>query len=245
MALNTEPTVTASAIAGVRDRIARAASGAGRDPAEVTLIAVSKGFGLLAIAAAADAGNFDFGENRVHELVEKQRELSGNLRWHFIGRLQRNKVGKLLPAVACIHSLDRIELAREINSRSPHPVGVLIEVNVSGEKAKAGVSPAGLPALIKATLKMPRLDLIGLMTMTPRAQDPEASRAVFRELARLRAQASHTFSSPGIHHLSMGMSQDYEVAVEEGSTMVRVGEAIFGERIPAARKVDHEKGRDR
>jgi PLP dependent protein len=211
----------------VREQISDAAERAGRDPADVRLIAVSKGFGLSEIHAARQAGQLDFGENRVQELRSKYEV---GVRWHFIGRLQRNKVAKLVRMAEVIHSIDSVELAGEVSSRATSPVQVLLEVNVSGEHRKGGVAPSGLPALVEAVLEMKHVDLIGLMTMAPRVGDPELSRPVFRQLAELRARLAETYSYPRIHHLSMGMSQDYRVAVEEGSTMVRVGEAIFGPR---------------
>ena len=214
---------------GVRNRIGEAAERAGRDPAGVQLIAVSKGFGSHEIRAAMDAGQLDFGENRVQELLGKYEQVQG-VRWHFVGRLQRNKVAKLVQVSQIIHSIDSAELAKEVGKRATSQVEVLLEVNVSGEHRKGGVAPSDLPALVETVLQTQHLDLIGLMTMAPRVSDPELVRPVFRRLAELRAQMEERYSYSRIHHLSMGMSQDYRVAVEEGSTMVRVGEAIFGPR---------------
>jgi pyridoxal phosphate enzyme (YggS family) len=220
----------AKALARVRQSIWEAATSVGRDPNQVHLIAVSKGFPALSVREAIAAGQIDFGENRVQEAEPKHREVGEGPRWHFVGRLQRNKVASLVRFVHMIHSVDRMSLASEINSRAEDPLKVLAQVNVSGEQQKAGVTPDELPRLVEAMLGMPRLDLIGLMTMAPRLEDAESARPLFAELARLRADVSERFSSPRIHHLSMGMSQDYVVAVEEGATMVRVGEAIFGPR---------------
>ena len=214
----------------VRDQINEAAERAGRDPAGVRLIAVSKGFPPSSISEAVGAGQLDFGENRVQELCSKYDQVSESVRWHFIGRLQRNKVGKLLRVADVIHSIDSVELAIQVGSRAAGPVEVLLEVNVSGEARKGGVAPSGLPELMEAVLEIKHLDLIGLMTMAPQLGDPELARPAFRQLAELRARMAETYSYARIHHLSMGMSQDYQVAVEEGSTMVRVGEAIFGPR---------------
>lgn len=222
----------AESLAAVRLNIDEAASGAGRDPSEVTLVAVSKTFPPEAVAAAMEAGHCDFGENRVQELVAKHAAVDPMPRWHFVGRLQRNKVRQVLSTGALIHSVDRLELAREIDTRAPGPVKVLIEVNVSGEEQKGGVEPGELRRLIEGVLELPNLELAGLMTMARKSGDPELSRPAFRELARLRDVMAEAYSSPRIHHLSMGMSQDYRVAVEEGATMVRVGEAIFGPRPP-------------
>ncbi len=219
----------AESVASVRRAIDEAAAGAGRRPSDVTLIAVSKAFPEEMLRAAYAAGQIDFGENRVQELAAKHALLPNAVRWHFVGRLQRNKVREVLATNAVIHSVDRLELAREIDARADRRVQVLIEVNVSGEEQKGGVEPAELPSLVEAVLGMPQLDLIGLMTMAPRVGNPELARPVFRELARLRECMESRYSDR-IHHLSMGMSQDYRVAVGEGATMVRVGEAIFGRR---------------
>lgn len=215
----------------VRRHIDEAAAGAGRHPDEVTLIAVSKAFPAEAIRKALDAGQRDFGENRVQELAGKVKALGGAPAWHFVGRLQRNKVRQVLATGAVIHSVDRLELAREIDERAAGPVRVLLEVNVTGEPQKGGVEPEDLHELAEAALEMPYLKVIGLMTMARKAGDPELARPYFAELARLRDGLMQGYS-PMIRHLSMGMSQDYRVAVEEGATMVRVGEAIFGPRTP-------------
>jgi pyridoxal phosphate enzyme (YggS family) len=220
----------AQSLAGVRRDIEDAALRAGRDPSEITLIAVSKAFPVAAIAAAMETGHLDFGENRVQELVAKHAALGDRPRWHFVGRLQRNKVRQVLATRAVIHSVDRLELAEEISRRAVRPVRILVEVNVSGEPQKGGVEPEEVSRLVGAVLDLPNLELVGLMGMARKTDDPERSRPAFRELARLRAEMAAGYSSPRIHHLSMGMSQDYRVAVEEGATMVRVGEAIFGPR---------------
>lgn len=215
----------------VRRNIDDAAEAAGRDRSEVTLIAVSKGFPAGAIERAVLAGQREFGENRVQELSGKYGDLGKRAAWHFVGRLQRNKVGQVVETGAVIHSVDRPELAAEINRRAAKPVRVLLEVNVAGETQKGGVAPRDLVRLVDSALEMPNLRVIGLMTMAPRAGNSELARPYFRELARLRDQLVQGYSAM-IHHLSMGMSQDYRVAVEEGATMVRVGEAIFGPRLP-------------
>jgi pyridoxal phosphate enzyme (YggS family) len=220
----------ARALARVRESIGETATGVGRDPSEIQLIAVSKGFPASLVREALAAGQIDFGENRAQEAERKYGEVGEGARWHFIGRLQRNKVVKLVDIVHSIHSVDRESLASEINARAVVPLKVLAQVNVSGERRKAGVSPGELPGLVEAMLGTARLDLIGLMTMAPRMPDAEGARPLFAELARLRVEVSERFSSPRIRHLSMGMSQDYLVAVEEGATMVRIGEAIFGPR---------------
>lgn len=217
----------------VRERIEQAAERAGRVSSDVTLIAVSKGFDVSLIAEGVEAGQVDYGENRVQELAAKDAAAPPSVRWHFVGRLQTNKVKHLLPVVHTIHSVDRIGLARQINERAIDPARVLVQVNVSGDPRKAGVAPNGVEELIGQVLEMPNLDVVGLMTMAQASDEPETTRGAFRRLAQLREEVVGTFSCPRIRHLSMGMSQDYEVAVEEGATMVRVGQAIFGRRDPA------------
>lgn len=225
------------ALSRVRANVAEAAHRAGRDPAAVTLLAVSKGFPVSSIRAAMAAGQRDFGENRVQEAAAKYKELGREVRWHFVGRLQRNKVKDLVGWVTRIHSVDRADLAVEIDRRAGRAVEVLVEVNVSGEPAKGGVPPAGLPALLTSLAGLEHLRVGGLMTMAPRLGRAEDARPYFRRLAELRVEMLDVCAgvpgtaSPGwLHHLSMGMSQDYQVAVEEGATIVRVGEAIFGRR---------------
>jgi PLP dependent protein len=224
----------AGALARVRQRIHAAALRAGRDPGHVTLVAVSKGADADRVLRAVEAGQRDFGENRVAEALAKQEALrargTDGLRWHFVGRLQRNKVRRILGAVEVIHSVDRLELAQEIARRAAHPVDVLVEVNTSGEDAKAGVAPERLTDLVTAMLALPELRLRGLMTMAPRVPQPEDARPCFRRLAGLQRELHMQFPDAGIRDLSMGMSQDYEIAVEEGATLVRVGTAIFGPR---------------
>ncbi len=223
----------AGALSQVRERIGAAAQRAGRDPADVRLVAVSKTVPTAILADAIAAGQRDFGENRVQEAVAKYKELGTEVRWHFVGRLQRNKVKHLVGWVDLIHSLDRAELAAEIAHRAA-AVGtsqeVLAEVNVSGDPGRGGVMPEELPSLLEAVAPMRNVAVVGLMAMAPIVGDPEGARPYFRRVARLREEASQRFPDLAIHHLSMGMSQDYEIAVEEGATLVRVGEAIFGRR---------------
>lgn len=218
-------------LSAVRAEIDQAALTTGRDPSGVTLIAVSKAFPAEAIKRALAAGQRDFGENRVQELVGKFETLGTEPGWHYVGKLQRNKVRQVLRTGATIHSVDRIELASEINARADRPVRILLEVNVTGEPQKGGVEPEDLPRLVEAALEMPNLEVVGLMTMARKSGDPELARPYFAGLARLRDVLVQGYS-PMIRHLSMGMSQDYRVAVQEGATMVRVGEAIFGPRTP-------------
>jgi pyridoxal phosphate enzyme (YggS family) len=225
------PTSTIAAnVRALRARIAAACQRAGRDPASVTLIAVSKTFGPDAILAALEAGVTDFGENRVQEAIPKfdavRAQLGtrdSELGTHLIGHLQTNKVRGALGAFAILHAVDSERLLRAIDSAATAPVRLMIEVNVSGEATKYGIAPAGLAPLIATARDLPNVRLEGLMTIAPRVSDPEDARPVFGELA---AQArEHALPS-----LSMGMTEDFEVAIEEGATHVRIGRAIFGAR---------------
>jgi pyridoxal phosphate enzyme (YggS family) len=204
----------------VRDRIHRA----GGDPDRIRLVAVTKGFGADAVEAALAAGLADVGENYAQELLAKADAVSGP-RWHFIGRLQSNKVRKLAPHVELWQSVDRLALGAEIARRAPG-AAVLVQVNLSGEVRKGGCPPAELPELLDG-LRGLDLEVQGLMTVGP-LDVPEAARPAFRELRRLADEH-------GLPVRSMGMTSDLEVAVEEGTTMVRVGSALFGPRPGPAR----------
>lgn len=216
----------------VRSRIASAATRAGRNPTDVELVAISKTHPAGLVREVAEAGQELFGESRVQEALVKIPELPGRLRWHFIGHLQANKVRKALPLFELIHGVDTMEIARDIDRIAAelglHP-RVLLEVNVSGEGSKHGFTPEALERGLEELLALPRLQVEGFMTMAPLAPEAEASRPFFAALRTLRdrlaAQAGIPFPT-----LSMGMSGDYEVAVEEGATLVRVGSAIFGGR---------------
>jgi pyridoxal phosphate enzyme (YggS family) len=212
----------------VRDRVARAAERSGRRAADVLLIGVSKTVDVARIRQAIDAGVPALGENRVQEAKEKIAELGRPVPWHLIGHLQTNKVRDALELFGVIHSLDRLDLARELDKRAragARAVDVLVEVNVAVEASKGGVAPDGLGELLDAVAAMPSLKVRGLMAIPPEAKDPDDSRVWFRALRKLAER--HGFSE-----LSMGMSGDFEVAIEEGATMVRVGTAIFGPRPP-------------
>ena len=225
-------TEVAASLDRVRDRIAAAAARAGRSPTDVRLVAVSKAVPVTRMREAMAAGQRDFGENRAPEAAEKHRELGGEVVWHFVGRLQRNKVRSLTGWVDLIHSVDRQELAEEIDRRAAGTSGrqdVLVEVNLTGDPGRGGVAPPELPELLRAVEHLQAVRVKGLMTMAP-AGPPEEARPLFREAARLREEMARRFPELEIQHLSMGMSQDYEVAVEEGATLVRVGEAVFGPR---------------
>jgi hypothetical protein len=212
----------------VRERVTRAAERAGRRASDVLLIGVSKTVDVARIRQAIDAGVAALGENRVQEARDKVKELGRPVPWHLIGHLQTNKVRDALELFDVIHSLDRLDLAKELDKRARtrgRTVDVLVEVNVAAEASKGGVAPDGLGELLEAVAAMPSLKVRGLMAIPPEAKDPDDSRVWFRALRKLAER--HGFSE-----LSMGMSGDFEVAIEEGATMVRVGTAIFGPRPP-------------
>ncbi|MCX6634943.1 MAG: YggS family pyridoxal phosphate-dependent enzyme [Acidobacteria bacterium] len=208
----------------VRSRIERAAARAGRRADQITLLAVTKIFPASAIQEAYAAGLRDFGENYVQEFEGKFAEVSQleGARFHLIGHLQSNKARRAAEIFQVIETLDSAKLARRLDE-SGRPLEVMLEVKLSQEQAKSGAEPAEIPALIEALAGCPRLRLTGLMTMPPWSDDPEASRPWFRRLRELAERH-------GLRHLSMGMSHDLEVAIEEGSTEVRVGTALFGPR---------------
>lgn len=206
-------------VARVRERIAEAAARAGRDPASVTLVAATKTVPVERVAAVVAAGVVDLGENRAQELIAKAPTLvDAPARWHFLGQLQRNKVRALARWVACWQSVDREQLGREIAHRAPG-ARVLVEVNLGGEPQKGGCQPSEVAPLVDA-LTAAGLDVSGLMAVPPAGDDPR------RWFARLRELGAHL----ELAELSMGMTDDFEVAVEEGATMVRVGRALFGSR---------------
>ena len=211
----------AARLRAVRERIDAAARAAGRDPREVTLVAVSKEVDASAVRAALAAGQHDFGENRAQELVAKVTALATGTEtpiWHFIGRMQRNKVKQVAPSVTLWHSVDRSEIGEAIARHAPG-ARVLMQVNVAGEAGKGGCRPADAPALLDMLVGL-GLTVEGLMTVPPQVDDPRPHFAALRELAR-RLELST---------LSMGMSGDFEVAIAEGATLVRVGTSVFGAR---------------
>lgn len=217
-------------LASVREKIsaAQARSGQGQP---VTIIAVTKTFGPDAVRAAAGAGLRAVGENRVQEALEKQDALPDlAIDWHLIGTLQQNKARRAVGRFALIHSVDRIALAQELDRRMPEGARqrVLVQVNCSGEPQKGGVEPGELPALLDAIRGCRRLEVRGLMTMAELTDDTRRQRAAFRLLRGLRDTA--VAAGHGLQELSMGMSSDFEVAVEEGATMVRLGTILFGGR---------------
>jgi pyridoxal phosphate enzyme (YggS family) len=224
-------------LASIRHRIAAACDRAGRDPAAVTLLAVSKGMPPEVVGEAAGAGLTLFGENKVQEAKAKIPLCPGRLRWHMIGHLQSNKCRDAVQLFEMLHSVDSVPLAQEIQKwadREAKTMPVLLEVNLAGESAKFGFHPdAVLPALLQIN-SLPRVEVQGLMTLGPWTPDPEKVRPIFRQLRDLKTRCDQALGAP-LPHLSMGMSGDFEVAVEEGATILRLGTALFGPRPKPAR----------
>jgi pyridoxal phosphate enzyme (YggS family) len=219
----------------VLERIHQACRRSNRNPESVTLIAVSKLQPVSAIQSLISEEQYIFGENYVQELLSKTPQLPAEVQWHMIGPVQKNKVKYLPGQVQCIHTLDSLALAQEIDrrwsGRDLPPCTVLVQINISGEKSKSGIAPEELMALLVQASQLPHLNICGLMTIPPFGDSPEESRPYFRALRELRDVINRA-AIPGIrlHELSMGMSDDFEVAIEEGATMIRVGSALFGAR---------------
>jgi pyridoxal phosphate enzyme (YggS family) len=217
----------------IRARIAAACERAKRSDREVTLVAVAKTFGSIPVLEAVRAGVADIGENYVQEFLEKREHFDAEpIRWHFIGHLQTRKVKSIIDTVSVIHSVDSTRLGAEIAEcavRAGKTMDVLVEVNTTGEGTKFGVAPAGAPGLVRELAGFAGLRVAGLMTIGPFLPDPEASRPAFRMLAEIRSGLSRVGMT--LPHLSMGMTNDFEVAIEEGATIVRIGTAIFGRRM--------------
>ncbi len=218
----------------IRNKIKSAALKAGRDPKDIKLLGVTKNVDVDAMRAAYDLGIYDFGENRVQEYLRKSDIIDRECKWHIIGRLQTNKVKYLDERVSLIHSLDRMELAEALEKRG-EKIGyifpVLVQVNVSGETTKAGIEPEELKKFIFTLSKMGNIHVKGLMTVAPYTENPEDVRDVFRKLKKLSVDIiRERVENISMEELSMGMSGDFTVAIEEGSTIIRIGTAIFGER---------------
>ncbi len=223
----------------VRERIAAACSRAGRDPGEVTLVAVTKTFPAEFITEAARGGIGDIGENYVQEMLAKREVLGGeNIRWHFLGHLQTNKVRQIAGWIHLVHALDSHSLARELDSRAERVgrvIPALIEVNTTGEQTKYGLAPEDVLPFVRTLEEFRHVCIRGLMTIGPFLPDPEGSRPMFRTLRTLRETlARHHQHNLDPVHLSMGMTGDFEVAVEEGATLLRIGTALFGSRTKRA-----------
>lgn len=227
----------------VMGRIAAACARTGRDPGSVTLVAVTKTHPPETADALARLGQLDVGENKVQEAKAKVPLCNGRLRWHGIGHLQTNKVRDAVRLFCMIHSVDSVRVAEEIEKQcvaQDKRMPVLLEVNVSGEGSKFGLEPGALAETAVAVNRLPHLELRGLMTMPPYSEDPGAARPFFRRLAALRREVETRLGAP-LADLSMGMSGDFEVAIEEGATLVRVGTALLGERRPQPRRMPTEE----
>ncbi|PHX92855.1 MAG: YggS family pyridoxal phosphate-dependent enzyme [Pedosphaera sp.] len=229
----------AANIASLRERIAAASARAGRDPASVTLMAVSKNQPPDAVRAALDAGLMCFGENRVQEAKAKIPLCPNRAQWQMIGHLQSNKCRDAVALFSMIQSVDSLALALELNQqceKAAKTMPILLEVNVAGEGTKFGYRPAALLAEFGELSKLPRLEIHGLMTIAPYTPTPERVRPVFHRLCELKDECEQLLGAP-LPQLSMGMSGDFEVAIEEGATLVRIGTALFGARPRRAESV--------
>ncbi len=218
----------------VRQNIEAACKKSGRNPEEITLIAVSKTKPYTDIEEALPSGILDYGENKVQELSEKYDILPKDIRWHMIGHLQRNKVKYLVGKVSLIHSVDSLRLANQIETefaKKDMIANVLIEVNMAEEESKFGISAGDTLELIKAMSILPHLRIQGLMTIAPYTDNPETNREYFSKMKKLSVDIREkNIDNVNMNVLSMGMTGDYQVAIEEGATMIRVGTGIFGER---------------
>lgn len=218
----------------VEEKVERACEVSGRDRSEVTLIAVSKTKPVEMLQEIYEAGVRDFGENKVQELTEKYEIMPKDMRWHMIGHLQRNKVKYIVDKTTLIHSVDSLRLAQEISKEAVKKdvvVSILIEVNISGEETKFGLNEEETISMVEEIAKLPNLLIKGLMTVAPPVENPEENRAVFRKIKQLSVDITNkNIDNVTMEILSMGMTNDYTVAIEEGATMVRVGTGIFGAR---------------
>lgn len=221
-------------LAQVRENIRRACEKTGRDPEQVTLISVSKTKPVSMLEEAYAAGSRDFGENKVQEIMDKYPQLPEDIRWHMIGHLQRNKVKYIIDKVSLIHSVDSLRLAQEISSQAEKKqveIDILVEVNVAGEESKFGIYREETLKLIAEISILPHIHVQGLMTIAPFVTNPEDNREYFRQIRELAVDIRRkNIDNVNMSVLSMGMTGDYMVAIEEGATMVRVGTGIFGER---------------
>jgi pyridoxal phosphate enzyme (YggS family) len=227
----------------IQQRMAGACERSGRDPSSVTLLAVSKGVPPESVAEAATRGLALFGENKVQEARMKIPLCSGRLRWHMIGHLQSNKCRDAVRWFEMIQSVDSLSLAHEVNKwaeKEAKTMPVLLEVNIAGESSKFGYQPELVITELLAINALPRVELHGLMTIAPWSQDPEKARPIFRKLRELKSRCEEELGAP-MPQLSMGMSGDFEVAIEEGATLVRLGTALFGPRTRTNREQNTER----
>ena len=221
-------------VQAVEEKICAACARSGRDRSEVKLVAVSKTKPMSDILEVMETGILDYGENYVQELVEKEAAMPSEIRWHMIGHLQRNKVKYIIDKVVMIHSVDSLRLAEQIEKEAAkidRIIPILVEINVAMEETKFGATDASAIELVEQIAKLPHLHIEGLMTSAPYTEDAEENRVYFRKLKQLSVDIKcKNIDNVAMNELSMGMTGDYEVAIEEGATMVRVGTGIFGER---------------
>lgn len=209
--------------------IQNACQRAGREISDITIIAVTKQVSTDRAIEALDAGLTHLGENRPEGLLEKRQIIADRAIWHYIGSMQTRKVRKVIDQIDYLHSLDRVSLAQEIDKRVNHTVNCFVQVNVSGEESKHGLTPEEVPTFIEQIADYPHIRVVGLMTMAPNTEDREVIRNVFKGLKRLQLEiASKGYKNAPCTELSMGMSNDYEIAIEEGATFVRIGTALVG-----------------
>jgi PLP dependent protein len=223
----------ADRLEAVRARIEAAAQRSNRDPLDVRLIAVTKGTGADRVDKAIAAGVEDIGENRIQEAADKQREVRNAARWHLIGHLQTNKAGRAAALFDFVHSVDSTRVADALSQHRPagrDPMVVLLEVELTGLPNRYGVAEADVEGVVQRLVNVPSIHLMGLMTIAPFSQDPEDARPSFTRLRHVRDHMEHV-TGWALPELSMGMSNDFEIAIEEGATMVRIGRAIFGDRV--------------
>lgn len=230
MDINSVQSILRERLREVDERMTSACRRAGRQRAEVTLVAVTKSTTVEVAALLPELGVFDVGENRPQELWHKAAALPSSLRWHMIGHLQRNKIERTLPLVHLVHSVDSLRLLEALEAAAPPtPLQVLLEVNASRESNKHGFAPEQLTALVPKLTELRHVHVKGLMTMAALADDPESSRPTFAEARTLRDGLRQQLAVPHtLEHLSMGMTNDFEIAIEEGATLVRIGSALFG-----------------
>lgn len=213
----------------IQNNIQKSVQRAGREISDITIIAVTKQVSTERAIEALDAGLTHLGENRPEGLLEKRETIADRATWHYIGSMQTRKVRKVIDQIDYLHSLDRISLAEEINKRVNHDVNCFVQVNVSGEEAKHGLSTEEVPTFIEQLSDYPHIRVIGLMTMAPNTEDKELIRSVFKGLKKLQLEiASKGYEYAPCTELSMGMSNDYEIAIEEGATFIRIGTALVG-----------------
>jgi len=223
----------AERLEAVRLRIDAAAARAGRDPRDVRLIAVSKGMPAARVDEAIAAGVEDIGENRVQEAADKQRQVRSAATWHLIGHVQTNKAARAAVIFDFVHSVDSRRVADALSAHRPpgrDPIGVLLEVELTGLPTRYGVAESDVEGVVQQLVNVPSIHLMGLMTIAPFTDDPEDARATFTRLRHIRDHMEHV-TGWALPELSMGMTNDFEIAIEEGATMVRIGRAIFGERV--------------